>query len=75
MPVTMCFRCLYCFDPAPATVEALDQPKMGICRRHAPNNLVLLPENRVVALWAPVRILHDGCGDGEVGITVATPIL
>jgi hypothetical protein len=72
MPMTMCSKCMFCFDPFPGTIESLDKPKLGVCRRHAPDTPVLLANGGTMTLWPNVKIFHDGCGEGEIGLALAT---
>jgi len=66
--VTQCSKCIYCYDPEPMSLDALDRPKIGVCRRHAPRNVIFAGGN-TLTLWPNVKIYHDGCGEGEFGIS------
>jgi hypothetical protein len=73
MSVVPCSKCIYCKDQEPGKLDALDKPKIGMCCRHAPHTIALLPNGQTITLWAMVKIYHDGCGDGQLGISTLVP--
>lgn len=73
MPIIKCAKCAFCVDLEPQVLDALDKPKIGQCRCHAPRSVFLLPDGRSMTLWPSVKIFYDGCGEGEVGISTLIP--
>ena len=73
MLIINCAKCVCCTDPDPKKIDSLSDPKVGLCRRHSPTNIVFMPDGKTLTLWPVVKMYYDGCVEGEIGLSTLLP--